>query len=953
MSTQPLVELQINASAFLAAQLLALQAQKLAFPTPIQIGDIQLVVDHVEFGANRLDHSVVTEEFIYHVVRFPDKVFDRVEGRKVLIVQPITVFVASLADIMAHPNQAPSQLFPLQATIFVRLFYSNDDIYQDRFQTAFDHIDIGPLPPLPPGVDGNALTQQFQTFAAKLVPSTSVTLGLAGKATGANAAVSIINTGISVDTDLTRIALRQELGIGSELDPAIWQTFFLGDVPDHLQGAGYAVFLASSVVENIFEQQISTGLGASHDNRFELVSGVGCTYSNPSGVARLNATFSGNVNAPICTVWTDVSVGGTMSIDAPNVITVDVNLSFNPETTACTVTAAFLGAAIGLIADFVVPLGSLIVDPILGAMGGIATVVYLAGTTGPGKLPVPDCNQESDTQLVCTRTVPVITTPLGKLNLQSMAGLDDGIILQGALLAIPVGAPRMTIKSDVQFALIPPVISCGGLSGNEGKDFDKNPKAFVHIDAGITITAGSLAPIYLLDTHVVNDPLGVFSNSLTIAGSQAPISIGISSGYPSDAYFQAPYPCQVLISTTGGERLVSIQPPPQLTQQDIDRMSAQLNAQIGNCQKLVNNWFEGGIFNPQWLIDPGPGDRIVDHYYEVAVDGLGNGELANLVDAGNQVLVSGVAVANQSLRMSTVLAPTIGNEIGLLRVSQTQDVAGAIGHLVHSVASATKHDKTARGIGVTERLIVRTATITLPAPAHRIAAAYLGGVPCVLSISGDRLTAFDLSNPALPSSLMSLSVPGLSGVIAHGGGLAAFGEAGFFLVDMQGARPATCGCMGETAVLGAAPGTGVLYAITDSGLEVFSPRFTQLQTISLEGSGPLARAGDKLVAASAKGLEVFSIVNPKHPDRKEGFELSGIVDLVKPFGDVGQALLAVAEPGPSKLFDFSRGDDPKPVADYPQPPWYVGTARIGNLLLKLDKGGAAIQVSFFAKSRLL
>jgi len=767
--------------------------------------------------------------------------------------------------------------------------------------------------------------------------------------------VNIINTGISVDTDLTRIALRQELGDGTESDPAIWQDFFLGDVPDRLQGAGYAVFLASSVVENIFEQQVSAGLAASHDDHFEVVSGVGCNYSNPGGVAKLHGSFGGNANTPICTVWVDVSIDGTMSVNAPNAVTVDVNLSFDEETTACTVAAAFLGAAIGLLANFVVPLASLIVDPILGAVGGIAAVAYLAATTGPGNLPVPDCNQESDTHLVCTRTIPVIATPLGKLDLKSMAGLDDGIIMQGSLLAIPVGAPKMRIKSDVQFSLIPPVISCGELSGREGKDFENNPKAFVNIEAGINITADSLAPIYLLDAHVVNDPLGIFANPLGIVGNQTPISIDISAGYPSDAYFQAPYPCQVLISTTGGERLISILPPAQLTQPDIDRMSAQLNGQIGKCEELVNNWFGGGIFNPQWTVDPGPGDRIVDHYYEVAVNGLGEGEVANLVDISNQVLISSVATANQSMRMSTVIAPSAGNEIGLLRVSQTQDVAGAIGHLVHSVGAIadSKRGKTVKGIGVTERLLVRTATITLPSPAQRIAAAFVGGVPCVLSIAGDRLMGFDLSNPALPTTLMSLSVPGLRGVIAQGGGSIAFGEAGFFLADLQGVRPATCGCMGEIAVLGAVVGTGVIYAITDSGLDVFSARFARLQTISSEGLGPLARTGDKLVVACAKGLEVFSIADAKHPDRKEGTNLEGIVDLVKPFGDAGKSLLAVRQTGPSKLFDFSHGDDPKPVADYPQPPWYVGAARIGNLLLKLDKGGAAIQVSFFAKSQLL
>lgn len=221
MSTQPLVELQISAPAFLNAQLLGLQTRKLNFPGPIQIGEVQLVVDHVEFGTNRLDHSVPVDEFVYHVELLYGKVSDRVNGRKVLIVQPITVYVADLADALSHPNQAPAQLIPIQATVYVRLLYGVDAFGQDQFQSAFDHLDVDPLPPLPPGIDGAALQQQFEAFAGKLVPGTSTTLGLAGKATGAESAVNIINTGISVDSDLTRIALRQELGDGSPQDPAL------------------------------------------------------------------------------------------------------------------------------------------------------------------------------------------------------------------------------------------------------------------------------------------------------------------------------------------------------------------------------------------------------------------------------------------------------------------------------------------------------------------------------------------------------------------------------------------------------------------------------------------------------------------------------------------------------------------------------------------------------------
>lgn len=214
---------------------------------------------------------------------------------------------------------------------------------------------------------------------------------------------------------------------------------------NRLQTAGFALFIASSILENVFANQVSAGLAANTDDRFELVTGVGCTYSVDSGAAKLQTKFSGNVNTPICTVWTDVTVDGRLSVKEQNSITADVNLGFQLATTACTITGAVLGAALGLVANIIVPLGALVVDPILGAMGGIATVLFVAATQGPGKLPLPDCNQDSDTHLVCTRKVPITQTPLGKLSFDTMAVFDDGVSLQGQLVAIPVGGPKLKI----------------------------------------------------------------------------------------------------------------------------------------------------------------------------------------------------------------------------------------------------------------------------------------------------------------------------------------------------------------------------------------------------------------------------------------------------------------------------------------------------------------------------
>jgi hypothetical protein len=945
------VELQISASAFLNAQLLTVQMRKLSFPPPISIGDHQIAIDHVEFGANRLDHSQTTQEFIN--VREPGAGIERVPitALEVQLAQPLTVFLTDLADVISHPNQPPVQLIPVTATVFIRLTYTVDGFNQDRLGFEFARVVLDPLPPLPPGIDGNALQQQFQKFAQSLVPNSSIPLGLAGKITGGATSVQIINIGVSTDTALTFLALRVELGDGIEADPQIWQAFFQGDIASRLQQAGFAIFVGGPVLENVFANQISAGLSGS--DKFDLVSGVGCSYSVDGSAAKLQSKFSGNVDAPICTVWADLTVDGHFLVSQANTITVDVNVGVQLSTSACQITAAFLGAALGLLGNFVVPLSGLLVLPILGAMTGVAAVLIVASNQGGG-LPVPDCNQVSDTHLVCTRTVPLTKTPLGQLSFDTMSVFDDGVSLQGKLVAVPVGAPKLKIEPDPQFHFLPPIISCGEFSKQQLDDFKKNPKAHVSLSASVNIIADSIVPIYLLDAHVINDPLDVFTEGLVVLGNQAPLSLSVDVGYPGDAYFQSPYPCEILVSTTGGERLVAFPPPPVLTQDEIDRLSSQLDEQIGKCFEQVNNWFGGGVFNPQWLVDPGPGDRVVDHYYDFVVNGLAGGQLVTVFGGAQQMLVSGVAFGGESLHVDALVAPGT-KEIGLVRNkagSPGGDVAGAFKSIAGAIEGSNK--KTAPGVGVTEQLIVHTATIPLLAACLRLTAAYSDGVPCAFVVLPDRILAFDLSVPSTPVVRLAAPIPGLRGVTTNQAGLVAFGDGGFYSVDSRGVQPATCGCGGDSSVLGAVGAGNVIYAITDAGLELFSPRFSRLSTIQLDdASGPVARAGNKLVAADDDGLAVFSIVHPKRLERTEGFKMSGVRDLVTPPGGAGKTLLAIANDGTSKLVDFSRGDDPKAVADYPQLPWYVGSARLGDLFLKLDPTSSVIQVSLFGKSQLL
>ena len=200
------IELQVTSQSFLSAQLLGLQSMKLTFPPPISLGGFQFVVDHVEFGQNSFRQGNLAPKSVYYTQALYGQQYDTVRGFQVLMAQPVAVFLADLDDIMNHPNNSPAHLISINTTILVELRYSINGLGNDVLITSVDHIEMNPLPPLPPGVDATLLQQQIISFVKGLIPFTNNPLGLANNAVGTNA--NVINTDLSIDSTFSRLAFR-------------------------------------------------------------------------------------------------------------------------------------------------------------------------------------------------------------------------------------------------------------------------------------------------------------------------------------------------------------------------------------------------------------------------------------------------------------------------------------------------------------------------------------------------------------------------------------------------------------------------------------------------------------------------------------------------------------------------------------------------------------------------
>jgi hypothetical protein len=941
-----LIEFQISVSSFLAGQLSNLQSQDVCIPQ-VTIDGHQIVVDHIEFGANTLQRGAQTEKLVLFEQPLYGTESQTVTTQQIQIVQPVAVVVADVADVKAHPNGAPT-LFSLPASLVVNVDYVLFAGPQFFLTIAVDHVEVGQLPPLPPGVNAQQLVQQFTSAVRGLVSASRIPFDFVTPLGGSE----VENVGLSADPDLTRLALRVELG-STTLSPAIWQAFYNGNVADRLQGSDFALFLPGGFLELLVSDQISLGVGTGK-GRFHLVTGFGSTYSNPVGKAHVTTVFGGNVDAKVCTLWVDVTVNSDITMGAINSLTIDATATPQVQTSLCSVALEILGV---LISDTILSLDLL--DLLFGALTNVFSVLAsdLASATQQGSsspLTIASCQSLSQFHYVCTRSLKIPQSlKQGKLSLNHLLALDDGVSLAGTLQPAPLSTASLQPAIN-NFGWVGPAISCGEVTGKEVDEFRRNPKAFVFLHADVTLNNGGTAPLYLCGFTVVNDPLGVFpQNRVQSSNGQTPIVISIDVPYPGDQYFQKPYPCQILVQTTGGARLVSIPPPAPLTEQDINAMANALADQIGGCAELVDGWFRlFHRFNPVWSIDPPP-DSEVDHFYEIDVNGLQPGEQASLVDAVGQTIVTATAQAGQALRVSALVAPSAAGEVGLVRGAGQ---AGAAAEIVAGPAAPSANPPAgsqARGIGVTERLMIRTSTILLGSDCQRLGAVYFAGLPCALIVVEDGALAYDLSTPSLPRVASGWTVPGLQGVVSSDRGLLGFGDDGFALLEQQGTRRLELACCQTNPVCDAVAGQSAIYAVGPEGLQIFSPRLQRLNSIVVEGAVRLAQLGTTLFVAGTAGLVVFDTTTALHPVRMGVHQLAGITDVELATDGDGRRLLAVLSTGPAQLLDFSDATKPVLVATYSQPPWFLGTARLPGLLLKVSADARAIRVSAFGRSKTL
>ena len=116
-----IIEIQIQAPVFLAAQLAGLQARKTCPPGPMTINGVSLVVHQIDFVANSLRHEAATFQVYFETSDTTGGT--TASGLRTQVAQNLILHVSTQADVLSHPNQPPQSMQSVPVTVILNLDY--------------------------------------------------------------------------------------------------------------------------------------------------------------------------------------------------------------------------------------------------------------------------------------------------------------------------------------------------------------------------------------------------------------------------------------------------------------------------------------------------------------------------------------------------------------------------------------------------------------------------------------------------------------------------------------------------------------------------------------------------------------------------------------------------------------------------------------------------------------
>lgn len=687
-----------------------------------------------------------------------------VQANAVSYSQDVTVHVVSVSDLVTN-DAAPSTTLGVPFTIVFDLRFDVSGsstaltlAYQSvtsSFATSdqLNQLDTILKTHLPP-----------QTEALDLVALTAG-LGVVGSPAQAGAGVSGDGSLVEFRLELTSVAASDNL--------VAWEGFFSKGPDTDFTGGGsqdWALWLTVDGLEESLSALFTNGMKGSTSFRLDSTVDVAWQPSKPGFVV----TFNGDViNACTC-FWStidvnvDVTVTINFSIDS-GLIRYDVHSDHSSnqwELFCCELTSALFWPVIGAI---MMGGGQIDVgDYVLGWLGG-PLGVFIAGivaastqsTPIPSSAIGPTCTKDDDSDFHCLVAIPQSGPPASPCGPPAVdnrvpttvSGISAGVVLPGILAVAGTDTVRRASQPTLactvnDFSWVFPAPTCSGIEGS------------FTMSASIVLTGSGDIPLLFCGASVIGDNASAYQAYLTVEFSYCPmvitVHVDVPVGLPDEG------PCQVLVQTTGGARVVTLHPIPQPTPEQIKEWQQAVERwRLENCYTLLDPWYRlFHRFNPRWLVDPpvDAGDPSrEEHVWEVVVAGAVPGDRIGAFGPGGEQLDAAQVDAAGVVRLNVVTTPELPGG-GLRTESASGPVTDTAQRSVRELAVQRLRSGAAVGTGhrvkiemmMKQVLLIEQAQLLAGRSPEALLLSSRNGHRVLLVTHNGALSTYDLTNAASP-----------------------------------------------------------------------------------------------------------------------------------------------------------------------------------------------------------
>jgi hypothetical protein len=779
----------------------------------------------------------------------------------------------------------------------------------------------------------------------------------------------LINSHLTLGSRDELVVIRMEFwqpSWGTETgDPArvfsYWTRFYAGIVSDHLLPAEHwSVFVDQHVIVHQVQTLIRESFVGSTKTR--LHSGPSGTWINNGGIGRVSVSFNADsIDACRCfTKEIDVNADITLDVDTtvkvPNTLHQDVWVDVSPDfwdATCCIATAALFWPIVGA-EQFTkqnVNQGEYLAGflPFVAFIGALAQVLDASSKPDP---PTGFSKDDEDGEhLFRDQIIDLGTNPtFGTMTLTTARAVDDEQItgIRGLLTAgtLAIAARRYPTLADIGVS----EMSWGG-GGRCSRVL--SARALFHLEATLP---GEQVFLELCGFDIIDDPTNSFRNAVTYerdSGNRHWLNIVVPIWNFSKDYWNAPYPCRIVVRTNGGIRIVSVAPPPVLSAEEAERLGREVQFRFVNeCYLPKYRIFE----ELEWPINPvleTPGIYL----WQIVVRGLPAGESLGIAGTRNVALGTAMVTAGREALVSLIAphtgsgAPLTFRRMGVGR--QVQTLAGD-GPAV-SVRSETPADQTAtptlrirsdREVIIRQTRLLPGAQIGLPGACRQLGKQMLRGKPLLLAVTAGMIQAFDVRDPRRPTAAWAVAAAGVRGVIPFFGQLFAWTDDGVLpLRELQAEAPSGFRRCERPQILGCAVAGGRFWILRDCMLLGYDEKRCEVARTEAPGALGLAAAGDWLVLSDRDGV---TVLDPANPDPSTSPKVrNDTCDLMR--------LLPVPALAPHPMVATHRSDHTallrvtgsgmEEIARYTSTPWFIDAVRIGRVLAFPSADGHGVTLS--------